>query len=254
MQVGGASMTRIDNDEVVAFLPCRAGSQRVPEKNTREFGKTGKSLFQIKIDQLIECPEIDRIVVSTNDPIIMDWTLRAKARSGGRVELDVRPDHLCSSQTSTDELIAYIPEIISSGHVLWTHVTSPLVHAGEYGKIITTYFDKLRNGGFHSLMTVTKIQSFIWGKSGPINYDRKVEKWPRTQTLEPVYEVNSAVFMVGAKAIADGRDRITDDVYLYELNKLMCVDVDHMEEFHLAARMYESMIADRDGFLKMGNG
>jgi hypothetical protein len=30
---------------------------------------------------------------------------------------------------------------------------------------------------------------------GPAYYDRKLEKWPRTQTFSPPYEVGSAVFL-----------------------------------------------------------
>lgn len=57
-------------DELIAFLPCRAGSQRVPFKNTRQFDGDGRSLFDIKMQQLIACPHIDRIVVSTTDDAI----------------------------------------------------------------------------------------------------------------------------------------------------------------------------------------
>ena len=50
-------------DKVIAFLPCRKGSERVKEKNTRSFAGIEGGLTKIKLDQLIACPEIDEIKI-----------------------------------------------------------------------------------------------------------------------------------------------------------------------------------------------
>ena len=46
----GADVTGLTG--VVVFLPCRAGSTRVPEKNTRPFAGHGGGLLGVKLDQL----------------------------------------------------------------------------------------------------------------------------------------------------------------------------------------------------------
>ncbi|KAF0227752.1 MAG: CMP-N-acetylneuraminic acid [Beijerinckiaceae bacterium] len=232
---------QLETTEVIAFLPCRTGSQRVPKKNTRPFSKAGKSLFDIKIAQLVACPRINQIVVSTNDPNIKSKVMALQPHWKGRIILDHRPDHLCLASTSTDALIGYLPTIIQNGHVLWTHVTSPFVNADDYSTIIDAYFTGIASGEYTSLMSVTKLQTFLWGKTGPINYDRKQEKWPRTQTLTPVFEVNSAAFMASARDIKNTNDRITDRVQLFEIEKAKCIDIDHMDEFILAAKIYETV-------------
>ena len=48
-------------------------------------------------------------------------------------------------------------------------------------------------------MTVTKIQKFIWNDVEPLNYDRSLEKWNRTQTIEPLLEVNNGAFIASKK-------------------------------------------------------
>lgn len=224
--------------ELIAFLPCRSGSQRVPFKNTRQFDNNGRSLFDIKISQLISCQYIDRIVVSTNDEMIINAVESVCKWNGERIVLDRRPDHLCSSATLTDELIRYVPTIIPSGHILWTHVTSPFVEPSDYSDIINRYFENLSSGEFTSLMTVTRLQGFMWNEAGPINYDRTKEKWPRTQMLDIVYEVNSAAFLISAALMAQTGDRISDRVLMYELSKSKSVDIDHIDEFNLASDMY----------------
>lgn len=224
--------------ELVAFLPCRAGSQRVPFKNTRQFDSDGRSLFDIKIQQLVACAQIDRIVVSTNDEAIKNAARSVIETHGARITLDHRPDELCSSATLTDTLIRYVPTIIPAGHILWTHVTSPFVDAADYGDIVRSYFAGMKTGKHDSLMTVTRLQGFMWNDKGPVNYDRAKEKWPRTQTLDVLYEINSAAFVIPAEKMAKTGDRITDNVCMYELSKAKSVDIDHIDEFNLAADLY----------------
>ena len=54
------------------FLPMRAGSERVPHKNTKTFSGINGGLCKIKINQLIRCQLIDKIYISTNDPDVLE--------------------------------------------------------------------------------------------------------------------------------------------------------------------------------------
>jgi N-acylneuraminate cytidylyltransferase len=50
--------------KITAVIPIRSGSQRVKDKNLRPFGDT--NLMRLKIDNLLQVPEIDEIIVNTN--------------------------------------------------------------------------------------------------------------------------------------------------------------------------------------------
>jgi len=54
------------------FLPCRKGSERVPQKNIKTFGFKGMSLVRHKIEQLIKANVFSEIVVSTDDEMVME--------------------------------------------------------------------------------------------------------------------------------------------------------------------------------------
>ena len=45
----------------------RAGSERVPKKNTKTFSGVKGGLCRIKLEQLVKCNLVDTILVSTND-------------------------------------------------------------------------------------------------------------------------------------------------------------------------------------------
>jgi CMP-N-acetylneuraminic acid synthetase len=222
---------------VVAFLPCRRGSVRVPDKNTRPFA-SGRSLLEIKLDQLAQSTAIERIVVSSNDPQVLDVARAFAADCPKPLELDQRPDHLGASETTTDQLIAYVPSIISSGHILWTHVTSPFVDGKTYDHIASEYWKSLQDG-YDSLMTGTRIQTFLYSDAGPVNFDRGVLRWPRTQTLPVWWEINSAAFLVERDLCLALGDRVGNRPKILELDADVAFDIDTMSQFALGARLWE---------------
>ena len=230
---------------IVAFLPCRSGSQRVIRKNTRPFAGFDGGLIKIKIIQLLECPDIDRIVVSTDDEKVVDIVNKVAQEQSREIEIIDRPPHLATSETSTDDLIQYVPEIIKNGVVLWTHVTSPFVRSELYSMAIQAYFKSVND----SVMSVTKLQSFVWNNEGPVNYDKSKEKWPRTQTLPKWFEVNSAFFIADISTYLNLKDRIGDNPYLYELTGIETIDIDWESDFLLAENIWTSCHSNNNSSL-----
>ena len=57
-------------NNVIAMVPVRAGSTRVPDKNIRPFADT--NLLQLKLEMLKKVEGIDQIVVSTDCRISAD--------------------------------------------------------------------------------------------------------------------------------------------------------------------------------------
>jgi CMP-N-acetylneuraminic acid synthetase len=216
--------------KVSVFLPCRKGSERVPQKNIKPFAGIQHGLVELKLTQLLMCEQIDEVVLSTNDDEILDF---ASSFSTKKLRIHKRIDSLCKSTTSTDELIAHATELIPEGHIMWTHVTSPFINAHVYEDIISRYFECLNNG-FDSLMTTTLIHGFLWDEKNPINYDRNIEKWPRTQTIKPLHEINSGAFLSSSFNYKEFKDRIGQRPFLYSMDKIIAHDIDWHEDFVIA--------------------
>ena len=92
--------------------------------------------------------------------------------------------------------------------------------------------------GFDSLMSVNKIQNFLWKNGRPINYDYKKNKWPRTQDLEPIFEINSAIFIANKDIYENLGNRIGNNPFLFENSKMQSFDIDWEEDFVLAQKLY----------------
>ena len=226
---------------VIAFVPCRKGSERVRDKNTRPFAGISGGLVELKLGQLMACEAIATIVVSTNDPAVTAVARRVGQARSKPVMVLSRPEHLASSETSTDALVAHVPAIIQEDAViLWTHVTSPFVGADTYQRALERYRRALKAGQCDSLMSVTKLQTFLWNQAGPVNYDRQQLKWPKTQTLPVWYEVNSAIFLASRSVYVARHDRIGDRPYFFELNRREGFDIDWEDDFAVAEALWKA--------------
>lgn len=211
----------------------RSGSERILNKNTKTFANIAGGLARIKIEQLLQAEFIEKIVISTNDIQVIDI---AKSFNSNKIIIFKRSNELASSSATTDSLIEHASEIMPDGHILWTHVTSPFVDSQKYDSFVQTYFNNLSN--HDSLMTVTKLQKFIWRDNEPITHDRKIEKWPRTQTINPLWEVNSAAFIASRNIYRKYNDRIGMKPYLFETTQEVAFDIDWPEDYQLAEKIF----------------
>ena len=218
------------------FLPCRSSSVRVKNKNIKKFSNKNFGLFEIKIIQLISIKGVRNIIVSTNDKKIINYLKKKKFK---KVVIIIRPNYLSTSKTSTDQLIKYVPKIIKSDHILWTHVTSPFFNTSDYENAIKLYKKNIKKND--SLMGVTKIQDFIYDNKKPINFNRDKEKWPRTQTLKKLYIINNTIFISSKKNYINLDDRIGKKPHLMEIKKIKAFDIDWPEDFKIAESIYEKI-------------
>ena len=221
------------------FLPCRLGSQRVLNKNTRSLGNYENGLIENKLKQLVNVKNIDEVIVSTNDSLVKE-VATSFFKHDSRLVLDHRPDDYCANSTTTDALIQYVSEKFSLDHVLWTHVTSPFIDSKLYEDMIATYIAK-RKEGYDSLMSVKPLRSFLWNENGPVNYQRSKLKWPMTQSLPTYFEVDSGVFLAPHRIYNELSDRIGNSVYLYENSPLASFDVDWEDDFSMAEHLINTL-------------
>lgn len=234
---------------VSVFFPLRKGSERVIGKNSRKFTEDGLSLFQVKIEQLIKLQSVAEIIVSTNDEAVMEQAKEFSLKDQ-RVKLVVRPDHLCTSTTKVQDLIDYVPTVVNCEHILWVHATSPFVGEKDYAQAIEEYFETIDTGSRDSLMSVSKIQQFIWDDvtKNIINWDRSKNPWPNTQHLTPLYEINHAFYISSKSNYFKLKDRIGANPGLFVLDGEKKIDVDWDSDFQFAQLVHKakSLMSDAE--------
>lgn len=227
-------------------MPTRKGSQRVKDKNTRPFAGIQGGLMENKIRQLVATRLLDEIIVSTNDDACME--IASKYASDGRVRIVPRPEELCMSSTNLQDLICYVPTITEAEHILWGHVTTPLAGARQYDEGIEYYYSKLGEG-YDSLVGVTELKNFLLNKEGKLVNNTTDLPWPRTQDLEPLYEINHTMFIAKREVYTVQKNRIGNKPLLYVMDKIHSFDIDWEEDFALTEMIYKNV-----NIIKQGGG
>ena len=189
----------------------------------------------------MQVERVSSIVISTND---LETIAVAKSFNNNRIKIVERPDNLCMSSTVIEDFINYIPSIIDTEHIFWVHATAPFADIDILNSALDCYEENvIKNSTFDSLLSVTKIQQFLWSKENNIciNHDRSIVKWPRTQDLKPLYEINHAFYINSKENYYKYRDRIGELPFLYELDKIHSFDIDWEDDFKLAEMIYTQL-------------
>ena len=211
--------------KIVALVPMRHHSERVPGKNYRSFA--GRPLYHHIIDSLLSCPKIDEVVIDTDSPVIFEDS----AEHFPEVRLIERPKKLRADTIPTNEVLLHDVSEIEADFYLQTHSTNPLLQT----ETITQAIDDFLNNYpiYDSLFSVTRLHTRLWNQLGqPINHNPTILE--RTQDLPPVYEENSNIYIFSRATLENRRNRLGERPLMFEIDALEAYDIDEELDFQIA--------------------
>lgn len=207
---------------IVALVPMRHHSERVPGKNYRPLA--GKPLYQHILDTLLCCPEISQVVIDTDSPVIMEG-LRTYYPQVVAIE---RPEHLRADTMAMNEVLLYTTSQVPADLYLQTHSTNPLLRAETISRAVQALVSNMPM--YDSLFSVTRKQIRLWDQLGrAVNHNPAILL--RTQDLPPIYEENSCMYLFSRQTLEQRRNRIGERPYLYEIPAAEAWDIDEELDF-----------------------
>jgi len=214
--------------KIVALVPMRHHSQRVPGKNYRLMA--GKPLFAHIISTLLLVPEIETILVDTDSPNILE----ALERDYPSVLRVIRPEHLRADTVPMNEILMHDTGQVAADFYLQTHSTNPLLSAATISTGIQRFLQKYP--AYDSMFSVTRRQVRFWDQLGrPINHNPAV--LIQTQDLPPVYEENSCMYLFTRTSLEKKRNRLGERPMMFEISPEEAWDVDEEIDFRMAEVM-----------------
>lgn len=217
--------------KIVALVPMRHSSERVPGKNFRLFN--GKPLFHYIVESLQACPQIAQVVINTDSPVIKEDA----AKIFPQVTIIDRPKHLRSGTVAMNDVILYDTTQVKADYYLQTHSTNPLLRSETISNAIEFFFNNCPK--YDSVFSVTRINTRLWDQSGsPINHDPSILL--RTQDLPPVYEENSCFYIFSRESIIEQRNRIGKRPFMFEIEPIEACDIDEELDFQIADFLYKN--------------
>jgi len=212
-------------NKIVALVPMRHDSQRVPGKNYRSLA--GKPLFHHIISTLLACPEIFEVVVDTDSPTIMSG-LREHFP---QVRILERPDFLRAGDVPMNEVLHYDTSQVEAEFYLQTHSTNPLLRPQTVSRAIQTLLTNIPS--YDSLFSVTRLQTRLWDALGrAINHNPAILL--RTQDLPPVFEENSCLYIFTRQTLVSRRNRLGERPMMFEMDASEAWDIDDELDFQIA--------------------
>ena len=210
--------------KIVALVPMRHHSQRVPGKNYRPLA--GKPLFHHIIATLLEVPQISQVVVDTDSESVMAG-LRQHFPG---VMILKRPQSLQADTVPMNDILIHDTSCVEADFYLQTHSTNPLLTARTFGRAIDAFLKAYP--AYDSLFSVTRLQTRLWDAQGrAINHDPATLL--QTQDLPHVFEENSCIYMFTRQNLIERHNRLGQQPLMFEMDADEAWDIDDELDFSI---------------------
>ena len=213
--------------KIKALVAVRSGSQRVVNKNIRPFA--GSSLLEIKLNQLKRIPNIDGIVVNSND----DKMLEIESNMG--CEVVKRDEYYASNQVSMSEVYRNMAENVNADVIAYINATNPLLNDRTIVQAIENY--KKNISQYDSLNSAHLIKEFLFKENLPINYDLRHQ--PRSQDLPDISALNFAINIISREKMIECKNVVGYKPNIYIIDEVEATDLDNPLDFDFAEFVYK---------------
>lgn len=205
---------------MIIYIPIKENSQRVPQKNFREF--KGKPLWEHTIDKLKDY----RVVVDTDSEIIID-----SCKSKEWVTTYKRPKKLRGDVVSVVDLIKnYFDKNPTKEIIVQLHVTSPFFDLNDLEEVQR----QIRLYDYDSVFSVDVIQNRFWRDEeyGLVPVNHNPMKLEQTQDLPKYYMENSYLYAFRHHVLESG-NRIGKNPKQIEIEFPQNLDIDTEEDWNI---------------------
>jgi pseudaminic acid cytidylyltransferase len=227
---------------LLAIIPARGGSKRIPKKNIKEF--CGKPIISYSIDSALRCNCFDEIMVSTDNEEIA----KISRQYGAKVPF------LRSKENSNDHagLIDVLKEVSDEYLKLDKNFPTvccllPTVPFLKTDRIIEGK-ELLIQGKFDSVVSVTRFSYPIWRGFERHSDDSTIKMiWPenykkRSQDFPPVFHDAGKFYWINLNVCIAKGQIFTDHTGSIEIPESEAQDIDTTEDWKIAEQKYKVFI------------
>lgn len=209
--------------KVVAFVPIKLNSERLPGKNIKKL-RNGQPLISYILNTLCEVKRlgsIDEAYVYCSDESITSYL-------PSEIKFLKRSKYLDLSETAFNEVLIKFSQDVNADIYVLTHATAPFISSNT----IINGINAVKNEGYDSALAVERLQEFLWYEDKPLNYSP--DNIPRTQDLTPYFKETCGMYVYTRNVIADLKRRIGNKPKLIEVSNYESIDINNPEDFELA--------------------
>ena len=215
------------NKKILAIIPARGGSKRLPRKNILDL--CGKPLIAWTIEASLKSKFITKTIVTSDDEEI----LRISKEFGA--ETIKRPKELASDTSTTFDTIKHVIQNIKNyDYIVLLQPTSPLRTSNHIDESINLL--EVKNAD--AIISVCQMEhNPLW--SNTLNKDQNMKNFlkdevinKRSQDLETYYRLNGAIYICDTKKLLENNSFfLNENIYAYLMDKNKSIDIDEDIDF-----------------------
>jgi len=207
-------------ENIAVVIPALDNNQYYSDGDLVRFGDT--TLLEWKISQILGVTGKENIYVSTpSDKIIelvQSYGVNVVKRSEG---------------SDPSQWIKESVNPIESEFVLWTHATSPFISAGDYRRMLETFFNLPKN--HDSLIAVYQEQEYIFYRSKPLNFD--IDQFRGRKDIESVYRNTNGCYITPRGNYRQNRIYFGEAPFYYKVDKLTSLEIKDIDHYEMALNL-----------------
>jgi N-acylneuraminate cytidylyltransferase len=216
--------------KVVALIPARGGSKRIPKKNL--YPILGVPLIEWSIRTCLRA-SLDEVWVSSDDKEILEF-----CRNIDKVKVIKRPEYLSRDNSSTDDVMVHFASEVEFDALVLVQSTSPLVRSEDINKGIDLIFSGKYDSVF-SAISAKENDILFWkvsDKAIPVNFDPM--KRGLSQTRENPYFIETGAFYIILKdVLLELKSRYGRRLGLCEVPLYTMFEIDNMEDIPIVEHL-----------------
>lgn len=218
--------------KILAVIPARGGSKRIPGKNIIDIA--GKPLLAYTVELAKQVPELDAVVVSSDDDEILSvgTTYGAEALK--------RPPEFSQDDTQDDPVLIHALDALEKDgrqfdYVVMLQCTQPFRKIETVRKVIQTGID----GDFDVVSTTVEDRSkYRWHRG-----DEWVEVVPgasrRSQEREPYFREADVCYVIKSKSLKDTGKIFSGKYTFVPVEEIENIDINTSADLDLVRALME---------------
>ena len=216
---------------VVAFIPIKFNSRRVPGKNIKRF-QDGTPLMYFIQRTLLQVKEIDQVYCYCSDEKVKQYLLDG-------VEWIKRDPMYDLDDASPNDMHRSFCNLVPADIYVISHATSPFTKVES----ISACIQKVAGGEYDSSILCKELKEFMYKGDKPFNFS--LTKIPRTQDLKPLLEEVNGAYVFSRAVMERFHTRTGGRIYIHTIGKIDRIDIDDPEDFEMADAIYTYILKGR---------
>lgn len=221
---------------VLAIIPARGGSKRIPRKNLISFN--GKPIVSLPIVSCLQSGVFSEVMISTDDPEIRDVSLSF----GAKVPF-LRSEESSGDSASTAAVVSEVIEKYSQlgrnfEYVCCVYATSVFADSAMLQKA----FELLKNERLDSVISLTRfsfpIQRALKVSNGQVKFAQPEYITTRSQDLEVHYHDAAQFYFLNVKSFLREKQLFMSNTRGIEIAPEFVQDIDNLSDLRIAEMKY----------------